>query len=126
MYFSWSNVREYSRPWEGGEYTSEAMCEKTIYPYLPVNFLACAVLLNVNKWIYCLMHISYYSKDPVSDPKQPDSAAQAGYAGMIRLNMKKQLLNMATIGVIGLYLFYNMAYFMYGCIAEFDSHHEYE
>ena len=45
---------------------------------------------------------------------------------MIRLNMKKQLLNMATIGVIGLYLFYNIAYFMYGCIAEFDSHHDYE
>jgi len=36
------------------------------------------------------------------------------------------MLNFATIGVISLYLFYNVAYFMYGCLYEFDSEADYE
>lgn len=60
MFFSWSLYREYSYPIPQ---SSQAFrCEETIYPYLPVVFLTCAVLLNVNKWIYCLMHINFYGK----------------------------------------------------------------
>ena len=60
MFFSWSNIRVYSRPIPDTSQT--LICEETIYPYLPVVFLTCAVFLNVNKWIYCLLHINLYGK----------------------------------------------------------------
>ena len=31
------------------------------------------------------------------------------------------MLNFATVGVIGLYLFYNFSYFFYGCIYRFET-----
>ena len=60
LFFSWSNFRVYSRPIS--ETSQTFICEETIYPYLPVVFLTCAVFLNVNKWIYCLLHINLYGK----------------------------------------------------------------
>lgn len=60
MFFSWSNFRVYSRPISDTSQTF--ICEETIYPYAPVVFLTCAVFLNVNKWIYCLLHINLYGK----------------------------------------------------------------
>ena len=66
LFFSWSNYRVFANPWPD-EYEKEAMCEKTILPFVPVIFLTCAVLLNVNKWIYCLMHINFYSVSDEQD-----------------------------------------------------------
>lgn len=94
------------------------MCEKTVLPYVPVVFLTCAVLLNVNKWIYCLMHINFYSGTGQVDQNR---AISNGTPGMMRLNLHKKILNYATIGVIALYLIYNLSYFLYGCLSEFDE-----
>ena len=60
MFFSWSLIRVYSHPLPTGDHTFT--CEMTIYPYLPVVFLTCAIMINFNKWIYCLMHINFYGK----------------------------------------------------------------
>ena len=65
-FFSWSLIRVYSHPWKT-ENSSAEQCESTIFPYLPVVFLTCAVLLNVNKWVYCLMHINFHSKAAVEN-----------------------------------------------------------
>ena len=64
MFFSWSNFRVYSKPIS--ETSETFICEETIYPYLPVVFLTCAVFLNVNKWIYCLFHINFYGKSALN------------------------------------------------------------
>ena len=60
LFFSWSNYRVFANPWPD-EYGTQAVCEKTVLPFVPVISLTCAVILNVNKWIYCLMHIKFYS-----------------------------------------------------------------
>lgn len=68
-FFSWSNIRVYSHPWPITD-SADELCETTVFPYLPVVFLTCAVMLNINKWIYCLMHINFYSHTAVTANQQ--------------------------------------------------------
>ena len=70
IFFSWSLIRTYGSPYSD-EFSRTERCELTVYPYLPVIFLTCAVLLNVNKWLYCLLYIRFYSKGANEvDPRQ--------------------------------------------------------
>ena len=95
------------------------LCEFTIYPYLPVVFLTCAVLLNINKWLYCLMHINFYSKaSTIPNAANEGTVIQAN---LRRLSVKKQLLNLVTIALIVIYLFYNFSLFIYGCAHTFET-----
>ena len=85
LFFSWSLIRMYSHPWQDPN-SAGALCELTIFPYLPVIFLTCAVLLNINKWIYCLMHISFYSKTTTATGSGNQSTMSANTA---KLTTKK-------------------------------------
>lgn len=77
--------------------------------------------------MYCLMHISFYSGDTNQDSSPSDQAGEhRSHSGLLRLNLKKQLLNFATIAMITLYLVYNVAYFVFGCTYEFDEVEDYE
>ena len=55
-FFLWSLLRVYKWPFpvqsEGLPPPSEEVCEKTVFPFLPVIFLAVAVILNIDKWLY--------------------------------------------------------------------------
>lgn len=113
LFFSWSLYRVYSHPWKSDD-SPTALCETTIFPYLPVIFLTCAVLLNINKWIYCLMHITFYSKGATVGISQSVVASNIN-----KLSVNKQMLNYGTIGVIVLYLGFNVVYFFYGCLHAF-------
>ena len=86
----------------------------TVFPYLPVTFLTCAVFLNINKWVYSLLHINFYSR--TSDEAIRESAHQMD---LVKLSVKKQMLSVATIGVIVLYCIYNLTYFLLGCLHTF-------
>lgn len=124
MFFSWSLIRVYSYPLPEDSYTF--ICEETIYPYLPVTFLTCAVLLNMNKWIYCLMHINFYGKAHSNvNSSMEEFGPQMIQQNLLKLTVKQQMLNFATIGVVVLYLFYNFSYFLYGCVYHFESQEKY-
>lgn len=103
----------YSYPWPD-PVSATALCEITVFPYLPVIFLTCAVLLNINKWIYCLMHISFYAKN--AQPATGLGNQSVISANNKKLTVNKQMLNFGTISVIVLYLVYNVSYFFYGCL----------
>ena len=113
-FFSLSNIRVYSHPWPIVD-SPEEFCETTVFPYLPVVFLTCAVILNINKWIYCLMHINFYSHTAVTANQQA-----AHQVDLLKLTFKQQVLNFTTAGVIVLYCFYNLAFFLYGCLHVFE------
>jgi hypothetical protein len=54
-FFSWSLLRIYKWPFpariEGAPPNPDEACELAIFPFLPVIFLAVAVILNIDKWL---------------------------------------------------------------------------
>ena len=122
LFFSWNLYRVYSHPWPVNNSQTQ-LCEETIYPYLPVVFLTCAILLNVNKWIYCLMHINFYKfhQAGVSVLSSRQNRRYKDDTGLVKLSVKKAILNWATFGIITLYLAYNITYFIIGCTYNFEK-----
>ena len=68
------------------------------------------------------MHINFYSKASTI----PDAANEASViqANLLKLSVKKQLLNLLTIALIVIYLFYNFSLFIYGCVHDFATEDE--
>jgi hypothetical protein len=59
-FFLWSLLRVYRWPYPSTNpdlVLPEEACELTVIPFLPVIFLAVAVILNIDKWLYFYFRI---------------------------------------------------------------------
>ena len=58
-FFLWSLLRVYQWPFKQyvDQLNQEQVCELSIFPFLPVFFLAMAVILNIDKWMYFYFRI---------------------------------------------------------------------
>ena len=66
------------------------------------------------------MHINFYKYHQTGSVLS-QSQRYTSDTGLVALSVKKRLLNWATLALIMLYLFYNLFYFVYGCVYNFHG-----
>jgi len=116
-FFLWSLIRVYL--WEfpqriaGLPPSHEEVCEKTIFPFLPVIFLAVAVILNIDKWLYFYFRIMAEYKGGTSKHKRN--------LEFIELSSKQNTLNFIHIGIAMAYVTFMVSMQVYGCAYSFSE-----
>ena len=114
-YFLWTLLRTYKYPFKstvpvGPVYPEEA-CELSVFPFLPAVFLAVAVILNIDKWLYFYFRIMVEYRCLKNK--------QIRNLEMIDLDNKKKWLNIVAISIIVMYESYMLGYQIFGCTHNF-------
>jgi hypothetical protein len=113
-YFLWSLLRVYVWPYPNLDPTvvyPEQACELAVFPFLPVMFLAVAVILNIDKWLYFYFRIiaEHRSMQDITSKSQE----------MATLQSRRKLLNLIHLTLIAVYLSVTVGLMGYGCTHDF-------
>ena len=90
----------------------EEACELSIFPFLPAVFLAVAVILNIDKWLYFYFRIMVEYRCLKNKQRRN--------LEMIDLHNKKKWLNITHVSFIVMYEAFMIGMQIYGCSHQFE------